>query len=167
MRQASAADKQRHYQHLRRKGILARHARRLATGLFFGIGLSTNATFMAGRDDGFGTDERRRKRHRAKARAAGVNPTGKVWSPQLNEWYGNKDDVMRICKRKGMSCEGMVNVKAPAREVPDPGPYRVADSLVNEEVTNIVNDKYEDQIGKRELADLMETTRERLTGVTD
>jgi hypothetical protein len=159
----TAEDKQRHYRHLRRRGISPKHARKLATGLYFAVGLSTSTSFMANRDDGFGVDDLSRRRHHAAARAAGINPTGKVWSPQLNEWYETKDDVRRICERKGMACEGLVNVKAPAVEVEDK-PYRVDDALVKEEVAMTVGDKYGGDIGKQELADLTETTRTRLTG---
>ncbi len=166
MTTATASDKQRHYQHLRRRGVSHKHACKLATGLFFSVGLSTSTTFMANRDDGFGTDDRSRKRHHAKARAAGINPTGKVWSPQLNEWFSSKDDVKRICERKGMTCEGLVNVKGPAVEVKE-GPYRVANDLVQEEVETIVARDHEGHIGEQALTDLTETTRERLTGTVD
>ena len=160
---ATAAEKERHYRFLCRRGVAPKHARKLASGMFFSVGLSTSTTFMANRDDGFGNDNLSRKRHHAKARAAGINPTGKVWSPQLSAWYESRDDVRRICEQKGMACEGLVNVKAPAVEVKDE-PYRVDDSLVREEVATIVEEKYQGDIGTKEQADLTETTRKRLTG---
>ena len=76
-------DKERHYRLLRRRGFPEEHARRLATGLFIGLGLVTNTAFVAGRDDGFGKDDRGRRRAYANARAAGINPAGKIYSPQL------------------------------------------------------------------------------------
>lgn len=129
--------------------------------------IHTSTTFMANRDDGFGGDDHNRKRRVAESRAAGINPTGMVWSPQLGCFYSSKDDIRRIHEERGMACEGLVNVKAPEREVPDDGPYRVADDLVQDEVSSIVQEKYEGDIGAKELTDLTETTRGRMTGTVD
>ncbi len=129
--------------------------------------IQTSTTFMANRDDGFSGDDNNRKRRVAEARAAGINPTGMVWSSQLSCFYSSKDDIRRIHEERGIACEGLVNVKAPEREVPDDGPYQVADDLVQDKVASVVHENYEGDIGEKELTELTETTRTRMTGVVD
>lgn len=53
-------DRQRHYEHLLRRGVPEVHARRLASGYLFGIGIRTATTFLAGQGtllDQFGDNE--------------------------------------------------------------------------------------------------------------
>lgn len=124
---------------------LRRQAKR--TTLPFGLcNLNTDTTFMANRDDGLQCDKATRKRAYAKARAAGVNPTGKTYCPGLarlgvrhdpQAWINGKADVKRVCKSRGSSCTGSVNVKASATDV-EPEPYRVADDLVERQVNETI-----------------------------
>lgn len=132
--------------------------------------LQTDATFLRGSEDGFGTDKRGRKIARAKARAAGVSVSGKRFCPQLastmydpKAWIGSRDDVKRVALAKGVGVEGTVNVKAP--EVEDvEKPYEVADNLVEREVERIVKDEARGDVSVRERRDLKEKTKVRLKG---
>jgi hypothetical protein len=103
----------------------------------------------------------------AEARAMGINPTGKSWSPQLNQWIDGPDDVKRICRANGYGCEGSVNVKFNPPEEPDPGPYRVADDLVEQEVDERLMDEGVTELPGREYDDLTEKVREEITPVME
>lgn len=132
--------------------------------------LLTNTEFMANRDDGFGSRNRERKRAYARARAAGVNPTGKTYMPGLADslydpkaWINDNSDVARLCRQQGRACEGCgIHVKAPQRiDPPEPKPYRVADDIVERETS-----KAAVEFGKlsvKERRQLKKETRERIT----
>lgn len=162
---------QAHYLKLRRSGFPHVHAKRLAHGRWQGIGLKTDTTFMAGRQqqDEFDGNKQLRATAEAKARAAGVNPTGKFYCAGLAKersdpeaWITGEGDVRRICKERGYGCEGSVTVKQP-EVVPDhdEGPYRVADDIVHEEIDQRVGDEH---ITKRERDDMFETVQTELSG---
>lgn len=120
------------------------------TTLPFGLAnLDTDTTFMAGRDDGLQCDEATRKQAYAKARAAGVNPTGKTYCPGLarlgvrhdpEAWINGKADVKRVCESRGHDCNGSVKVKARATDV-EPESYHVADDLVENAVEKTIVQK--------------------------
>lgn len=160
-----------HYLKLRRKGFPHVHAKRLAHGKWQGIGLKTDKTFMAGRQqqDEFDGNKRLRATAEAKARAAGVSPTGKFYCAGLAKersdpeaWITGEADVRRICNERGYGCEGSVNVKQPEFETEDDsGPYRVADDIVNEEIDQRVGDEH---ITRRERDDMFETVQTELSG---
>ena len=172
-------DKERHYCLLRRRGFPEKHARRLATGLFIGIGLVTDTSFLAGRDDGFGKDERGRKQAYANARRLGIDTTGKSWFPSLarkgrglgrdpDAWVGRKEGrghIKKVCQKRNWNCEGSVNHKM---RVDGPGPedvpYRPAEDIVQREVETIVEKEHGGHIGPKKREELTETTRTRLTG---
>jgi len=71
---------------------------------------------------------------------------GKKWISQLGNkndpraWVSSADDLRTEVKRRGWSCEGMVNVKGAKQDIPDPQPYRVADDLVEKEVARRVEE---------------------------
>lgn len=132
------------------------------------VNVCTSTTFMANRDDGFGLDDVARKRAYKKARAQGINPTGKVWMPGLNAWIEGRDDVKHICEARGLGCQGAgLNVKARQPEnPPEEKPYRVADDIVANEVERIVEDQKGD-VGPKERKQLAETIREDFSGTQD
>lgn len=132
--------------------------------LFPVVNLHTNKTFVANRDDGFGLDNRGRKRAYAKAKAQGISTSGKFWSPQLNSWIGGKDDVVRICQQRGLTCEGSVNYKPPEKDPPPEKAYEVAPDIVQKEVQEIKTEHGHEMTAK-ELHELPEATKERLSGV--
>ena len=126
--------------------------------------IQTNKTFMANRDDGFGTDELGRKMAYAKAKAQGVSTSGKFYNPQLQMWVESKDQIKKVCEERGLQCEGLVNVKGREPDT-EPKPYRIADDIVQREVERTIRDSGETEIGPKEWTELTETTRERLMPV--
>lgn len=146
-----------------RKTFRRVHRRRLRSAL--GVpAISTNKTFMANRDDGFGTDDWGRKRAYAKARAQGINPAGKVWIPQLNAWISDKSDVKRICEEKNYNCDGLVTHRAHEPEnPPEKKRYEVDDKVIQREVDEIIETQQPDTT-PREREKLVEETRTRMRG---
>lgn len=137
----------------------------------FGLcNLHTDATFLRGSEDGYGTDQRGRKVAHTKARAAGVNISGMRYCPQLatemhdpKAWVGSRADVKRIAEARGVGIEGTVTVKAPEVEHIEK-PYEVASNLVEREVDRIVREEAQGDVSGRERADLKEKTKVRLKG---
>jgi hypothetical protein len=122
---------------------------------------------MAGRDDGFGLDDRARKRAYAKARREGIDIGGKVWMPSLNAWVGSKSEVKALALAKGCGVRGAVNAPAPEPLEPTPKKrYEVDDTIVQNEVDNIVDDNRGD-VTPKERKELVEATRTRLRGTQD
>ncbi len=130
----------------------------------------SDKTFLANRDDGFGTDNRSRQQAMAKARAAGVSTAGMVYCGGLcppgeplspKAWIAGKADVKRICRENNWGSEDL-GIR-PAKIDADPEPYRVADDLVANEVERIVEDSNGD-MSSRERENLSHDVRERLTG---
>lgn len=128
--------------------------------------LSTNKTFLAGRGDGFGNDDRTRKIRYAEAKRNGVSTAGKIWSPQLNTWIDGKDDVKRICQERNLDCDGVVTHKAVQLDPHEDNRYQVADDIVDAEVDRIAEERGRPITGK-ELPSLREETQERLSGKQD
>ena len=141
------------------------------TTLSFGLcNLQTDATFLRGSEDGFGTDVRGRKAAHAKARAAGVNINGKRYCGGLATkmhdpmaWVSSRADVKRVAEARGLGIEGTVTCKAPEVEHIEK-PYKVADNLVEREVSRIVQEEARGDVSVRERADLKEATQVRLKG---
>uniref|UniRef100_A0A6M3IN53 Uncharacterized protein n=2 Tax=viral metagenome TaxID=1070528 RepID=A0A6M3IN53_9ZZZZ len=132
--------------------------------------IQSDATFLANRDDGFGNDNVKRKRAHALARAAGVNPTGKIYCPSLcppgepfspKAWISDKSDIKRICRKNNWDCPDM-GVKAHSVES-EPKPYQVADSLVEEEVQKRVA-AANGNVTPRERLDMKHEIAERARG---
>jgi hypothetical protein len=131
--------------------------------------IQTDATFMRGRllSDEFGGDVATRRAYEAKARAAGVNPTGKVYSRPLasgpgdpEAWIDGKADVRRICEQRGIGCEGAVTVKGREVEPFDPETARIADDIVQTEVERRLGDN---EATPQERADLAERVQADLS----
>lgn len=128
--------------------------------------ISTNKTFLAGRGDGLGSDDRARKLKYAQAKANGVSTAGKVWSPQLNTWISGKDDVKRICQQRNLHCEGLVNVQGHDVQPPEQGRYQVAEDIVDQEVGRI-SEEHGDEMTAKQKLNLRDETRQRLSGSPD
>lgn len=171
-------NQRRHYLMLLRRGFPEAHARRLAHGRWIGIGLVTNKAFVAGRGDGFGTDEKSRKIAYRNARKAGVNPAGKIWSPQLARpgmglgrdplaWLDPsqaRSQVKAVCQKRGVACDGSVTVKEREPETdPCDKPYEVAESIVRDEVQDILSE-HGSEMTSKEKSELHDQTKERLSG---
>ncbi len=132
--------------------------------------LHTETTWLANRDDGFGEDERSRKIAYAKARKAGVNPTGKVYCPSLcplgesfspEAWVDSKHQARQKCKQNNWYSEDLGVTPAPLDN--DPKPYQVADDVVQNEVVRVVEARKGD-LSARERKTIVDDTRERLSG---
>ncbi len=132
--------------------------------------LSTDTTFLANRDDGFGSDNRSRMRAMAKARAAGVSTAGMVYCPGLcpkdeplspKAWVGGKADIKRICRENNWGSPEM-GITATNHDT-EPAPYRVADDLVKGEVDRIVQDNRGD-VSPKERKQLTLDVAKRLKG---
>lgn len=170
--EATDEDRQRHFRQLLRTGMKARHARKLATGRFMGLGLKTDTTFMAGRDDGFNGDDETRKIAHRDARRMGMNVDSKVYMPSFAKYRGDpqacvsgESDVKRLCDEQGKTIEGSINHKGyvePDEPSPDEAPYRVADDIVQNEANRIV-EQHDGDVTPKERATLVEETRERLS----
>lgn len=144
----------------------------------FGVpAIRTETTFMNGVEDTFVGDERHRGRAMAKARAAGVNPNGKTFFPQLcapgvvddpRAWVSDANaqgEIRKRCEDLNYAADGDVTVKQrePATD-PFEGRYRVADHIVQERVDAIVEREHGGTVSKKKRADLVEATAERLSG---
>lgn len=142
--------------------------------------LRTNTTFLVGRDDGFGNDRFSRAMARQRAKAAGISTAGKTFFPGMarlghpfdpEAWISHADprgEIAARCRERGTGCTGTINVKG-AEPGPNPneGPYVVAEDIVQEEVDQIVSTEHEDHITPEKRSDLVEATRERLSGNQD
>jgi len=104
----------------------------------------------------------------AKARAAGVNPAGKVYSSSLaacpgdpRAWADSKGDQVKLLEDRGWSADGDVKVKG--REVEPAAPVRLAEDLVQGRMERELEQRYPDAINgktvkikRRDLEDLRE-----------
>lgn len=71
-----------------------------------------------------------------RAKAAGINTSGKYYIATLGKhtdpaaWVSSSDDVLAVCKARNLTCEGVINYKAPEREVPPPQDVPLAPDIV-------------------------------------
>lgn len=99
--------------------------------------IETDSTFMAGQWNQFGENQNQMNCGRTLAkecRKRGGDPNGKVYLGQLADfpgdpsaWVESRADVKRVCKKKGLGCEGAVNVKAAGESRPKPKAKKFAD----------------------------------------
>lgn len=82
--------------------------------------------------------------YQKEARAAGVDPKGKIYLAGLAEypgdptaWVDGRGDVRKIVEERGWGCRGMVNVK-PDNGRPQEETIDVADDLVAERVQDAI-----------------------------
>ncbi len=126
-------------------GESPRFAEMIATRSFPGV-KGTDASFMQGRAlDGAqfeGTPPIVGKAYVAKAKAAGVNPSGKFYQGTLarfpgdpQAWVSGLNDVKRICKERNWGCRGAINVATPEFDpAAESKTYTVAPDIVAKEV---------------------------------
>lgn len=158
-------DQQRHYHRLLALGYEPEDAQRLAHGKWIGLGIRTNKTFMAGKDDGFGGDERSRRQAYAHAKRKGENINGKTWMPSLGAWIGSRDEAIRVAREKGIGCKIGTTTIQPREIVPEEKkPYQVAPDIVATEVERIVKEDLKGDVTPREKKQLTHQTAERLSG---
>lgn len=117
-----------------------RRGPRLDTDTSFLAAFDTHRCPFAENDIG----QQQRETYRREARKAGVNPEGKAYISQLEEypgdpaaWVGSKADIARVCRERGWGCRGAVNVAAPQHEVAHQ-PYRVAPDIIDRRAAEIV-----------------------------
>ena len=156
-----------------RRALIASRAKELCNQDFC-VGLSTDTSWRAGlngRDEFRGVKWLREKAER-KARAAGVNPTGKRFMSQLarfeddpQAWVDSKADIKRVCEKEGFRCRGAVNVEAPERDPEPAKPYRVADDIVDRTVREKLIADGVDKVSKAEFSQLKEQASRQLAGV--
>lgn len=106
-----------------------------------------------------------------KARRAGVSLEGKYYSTQcaeepgdLRAWFSNKDEEFAYIRSRGWTCRGGKIIKGPEVEVEET-PYCVSDEIVDEEIEKIREEHPEAGATPRELADLKDSLRRKLSGV--
>lgn len=118
-------------------------------------------------DDGFGSDQRSRRIAHARARAAGVNPNGKRFIPQLcpqgepfspKAWVSDTHDVIQRCTIEGWGCDGAVKVRARPHDTAPP-PYRIADDIVESHVKQEIGNN---DVSSKERTELSHKVREQL-----
>jgi len=144
----------------------------------FGVpAIVTDTTFSAGRDDGIGDDDFKRRFAHAAARRAGVNPNGKTYYPGLcapgkpydpQAWVSHdsaRGEISKRCKELNYAAEGDITVAQREPETdPNEGPYKVADKIVQREVNEIVAKEHGGDVTPKKRADLVEATSERMSG---
>lgn len=92
-----------------------------------------------------------RRAYMAKARAAGVNPNGKVYYSSLAAfpgdpaaWHDSKASQEKLLTARGWEAEGDVKVKG--RDGPAPKPIRLADDIVQARVEEELEKRYPDAV---------------------
>lgn len=88
--------------------------------------------------------------HLDMARKAGVSTTGKYYSGGLarypgdpQAWVDSLHDVKKICESRGWECDGAIKVESPKYAGSEPGPYRVADDIVDDHVSQVLEQRPE------------------------
>lgn len=136
--------------------------------------LQTDTSLQLG--DGFATDYVRRMAY-ARAKAAGISTAGKIYMPSLADTRGHADPdawiphsdfrsrVADVCRERGHSCNGTVNVASPEPES-DPlyEPYRPAPDIIEPEVEQINETEHEGRMTEQQKQNLREELTERYSG---
>ena len=154
------------YLRLRKAGESPAMAEILATRA--SPGLRTDAQFLHGRHDAFGTDDAGLA---SRLRARGADPNG-VYHSSLARYVGDpeavvsgRDGIRKVCEKRGWSCEGTVNVRGRVEHTPLDG--GVAEDIVARETAReIAADPGKGATKKRKAA-TKAAVRERLTGTAD
>lgn len=107
--------------------------------------------------------------HLAKAREAGVSTTGKYYCGSLaafpgdpRAWVDGLHDVKEVCEERGWEANGAIKVESPKYAGAEPGPYRVADDIVDDHLVQVLEQK-PDLIPR--AAEVREEIQGRLSGV--
>lgn len=135
---------QRHYEDARNLGTSHSLAEMFALGE--APCCNTDTTFLSGHTNGsqFEHNQALGDQLSREAQAAGINTKGKVYLSGLaafpgdpEAWVDGKADVERVCRKRGWSAEGDVNVpmpeRTPSKEID------VADDILDREVTSITD----------------------------
>lgn len=136
-------DQQAAYERMRRRGESHSLAEMLALRKV--PGCKTEDTFRKGFSDfnsQFMKNPALGERLARKLREAGGSPSGKRYMGGLarfpgdpEAWVGGRDDIRKVCEKRGWECEGAVNVKM-NRDNLDPGPdVAVAPDILAREVS--------------------------------
>ena len=125
--------------------------------------------------DGF-TDNVLRQQAFRQARAAGIDPNGKIFMPGMSDKRGYRDPaawvphsdfrghVKKVCNKRGYGSEGTVTVKRrELDEDPDP-PYRPDPKMVADDVEEINQEQHGGQLAPRKKRELHEKLTEQYTG---
>lgn len=101
--------------------------------------LQTDSTFMVGQWNQFGENQNMMNCGRTLAeecRKRGGDPNGKVYLGQLADypgdpqaWVESRADIKRVCRKKGLGCEGAVTVKCPTELRPKPKMKKFTDCI--------------------------------------
>lgn len=112
--------------------------------------------------------------HREVARSMGINPDSHVYLSGLADgrgphdpeaWVSGRGDIERVCNKRGYGCSGIVDIKGRDHQVEAaPSEYKVADSIVEGYVADIVASNPEVAPTARERRDLKEKVGQTLAG---
>lgn len=137
--------------------------------------LRTTTRFMSGSGDGLPDDTSRRIAY-AKARAAGVNISGKKFHPGLcpkgepfspKAWYGDESEVRRKAAALGRGLEGAINAAAPIFDhdlAANEKPYRIATHLVREDVDREIAECHGGKVTPEKRREITERHRDKHSG---
>jgi putative FmdB family regulatory protein len=139
--------------------------------------LKTDTAFMAGShiDDGL-PDDASRKIAYAKARAAGVNVSGKRFQPGLcptgdmfspKAWCGDRAEIKRKAEELGRDVDGAVTHRSSIRDehyAKLEKPYRVAPHVVMPYVEKEIKEVHGGKVDAKTKRDIIEKHRDRHSG---
>ena len=91
-----------------------------------------------------------------------ITPGG-IYSRQLGMHVDSRSDMAKEVRRRGWGCDDL-GIKPRERET-DPGPYQVADHIVNEHVDQIEHDEWGGKMPKKVKVDKFHELKKTLSGV--
>lgn len=132
--------------------------------------IQTETTWLANRDDGFGDNIRGRRAAIARARAAGVSTSGKVYCPSLcrrgqqydpQAWVADKADAARVARENNWDSPDLGVRSRPVEK--ESKPYEVADDIVARRLGAEV-ERREGDMTDKEQKDYFFDTKKKLSG---
>lgn len=103
----------------------------------------TDREFLLGIGEQFADNQALGDYYGRVAREHGQNPKGKKYLSSLaafpgdpEAWVDGRDDVRRVCEKRGWDCDGDVKVKGVRPDTS--GPYRVADDIVQARAADLL-----------------------------
>jgi hypothetical protein len=157
------------YVEMRANGESARMAEMLATRSFPGIH-GSDSTFMKGTH--YQETQLDEYRHR-EAAARGVDTNGRRYIAGLarypndpEAWVSDRSDVLRVCRDRGWSCDGLVEFKAPPAEAP-PQDTPIGEDILESHVQACLRGYDPAERTPRLTEDIREACRQELTGEVD
>lgn len=158
---------QAHYEHCRREGTSHALAEMFASGVT--PSCLTDSVFLEGHCNGnqFESQPQVGDGYAAEARAAGVDPKGKVYLSGLarfpgdpEAWVSGRGDVQRVCEQRGWGCKGAVSVARADSEPPPP--VAVANDIVESQMDRVLATVPDPE--RVDTEDLREQVTARLSG---